>query len=325
VLAFEASPSDVACVQAKLNFYNPTQNLLTRLFTAEYSLWFDLILPGLQACGCPIPLGGTSNHFRLATLKALGGWDAFNVTEDCDLGVRLAKRGWRTAMLDSTTLEEANSRFKNWLPQRTRWIKGYIQTYFVHMRRPSRFGSRGWLEPRLWGFQMVVAGKVFSTLVNPLLWALTLVYFAFRPIVGSTIEAFFPAPVLYVGVVCLLFGNFLYLYYYMVGCARRSQYDLIKFVFIAPFYWAAISAAAWMAVYRFVRQPHYWAKTSHGLHLVSRQGMAEAERTVGTLVDGGLLRPSGAAAGELVAVREDVAAPGLSKTARGGFRDRDAG
>ena len=314
-LAFEEAPPDLACIQAKLNFYNPNQNLLTRLFTAEYCLWFDLILPGLQACNCPIPLGGTSNHFKRTTLVSLGGWDAFNVTEDCDLGVRLSKRGLRTAMLDSPTLEEANSSLRNWLPQRTRWIKGYIQTYFVHMRKPAAFGSRGWLEPRLWGFQLVVAGKVFSMLVNPLMWLLTLTYFAFRPIAGAAIEAFFPGPVLYVGAVCLLFGNFLHLYYYMVGCAKRNQYDLIKYVFAGPAYWIGISVAAWIAVYKFIRQPHYWAKTSHGLHLGNRAGLAEAERTVGLLIDGAYARAEYVKAedrdepryaGQSARVREDV-------------------
>jgi glycosyltransferase XagB len=289
VLAFEQSPPSIVCIQARLNFYNPNQNLLTRLFAAEYSLWFDLILPGLQACNCPIPLGGTSNHFKRSALQALGGWDAFNVTEDCDLGVRLAKRGFRTAILDSTTLEEANSELRNWFPQRTRWLKGYVQTYFVHMRFPRAFGPRSWREPKLWAFQLIVGGKVFSMLVNPLMWALTFSYFALRPAIGSVIESFFPAPVLYIGVTCLVFGNFLSVYYYMVGCARRGHDDLIKYIFVAPLYWAAISVAAWMAVYKFARQPHYWAKTSHGLHLGNRDGLAEAESTVGQLVDGTLL------------------------------------
>src|SRR5439155_8784218 len=109
VLTFANHGSNLACVQAKLNFYNPEQNLLTRWFTAEYSLWFDLILPGLQRAGLSIPLGGTSNHFQIQTLRALGAWDAFNVTEDCDLGLRLARYHFETVILDSVTFEEANS------------------------------------------------------------------------------------------------------------------------------------------------------------------------------------------------------------------------
>ena len=127
----------VICAQAKLNFYNSHQNVLTRLFTTEYSLWFDLMLTGLQSARCPIPLGGTSNHFRVRHLRMLQGWDAFNVAEDCDLGIRIAQKDYATVIFNSTTFEEANSNLANWMRQRSRWIKGYMQTYFVHLRSPQ--------------------------------------------------------------------------------------------------------------------------------------------------------------------------------------------
>src|ERR1019366_10382530 len=138
-----------ACLQARLNFYNPIQKLLTRWFTIEYSLWFDLVLPGLQRLGFSLPLGGTSNHFRTSALKALGGWDAFNVTEDCDLGLKLAKYGFKTVMLNSTTYEEANSRIFSWIRQRSRWIKGYMQTYLVHTRHPLQMLRKGKIKESL--------------------------------------------------------------------------------------------------------------------------------------------------------------------------------
>jgi cellulose synthase/poly-beta-1,6-N-acetylglucosamine synthase-like glycosyltransferase len=131
---FSHAGNDVACIQSKLDYYNDTQNLLTRLFTLEYSLWFNLTLPGLQALNAPIPLGGTSNHYRAAALQAIGLWDSFNVTEDADMGIRIARKGYRTLIMDSTTFEEANSMTKNWFKQRSRWVKGYMQTYLVHLR-----------------------------------------------------------------------------------------------------------------------------------------------------------------------------------------------
>jgi cellulose synthase/poly-beta-1,6-N-acetylglucosamine synthase-like glycosyltransferase len=130
----KAGKSRVACLQAKLNYFNARQNALTRFFTLEYTNWFDLYLPGLHALWAPIPLGGTSNHFRTDILQQVGGWDPFNVTEDCDLGMRLARRGYSTEVLDSTTWEEANCRIGNWTRQRSRWIKGYVQTHLVHSR-----------------------------------------------------------------------------------------------------------------------------------------------------------------------------------------------
>jgi glycosyltransferase involved in cell wall biosynthesis/O-antigen/teichoic acid export membrane protein len=266
VLAFKKLPENVVCVQAKLNFYNPNQNLLTRLFTAEYSLWFDLVLTGLQSLNGPIPLGGTSNHFRTKDLHLLKGWDAFNVTEDCDLGLRLFKRGYRTAIVESTTLEEANSDLRNWYNQRSRWIKGYIQTYLVHMRRPGEFFD-DLKRPHVITFQLNVGGKILSMFINPIMWLITIVYFVFRSQVGPFIESFFPSFILYLGVFSFVVGNFLYLYYYLIGCAKRGQFGLIKYALLVPFYWLGMSVAAWRAVYEIMVKPHYWAKTVHGLHL----------------------------------------------------------
>jgi glycosyltransferase XagB len=266
VLAFAKAPAGTVCMQAKLNFYNPTQNLLTKVFTSEYSLWFDLVLPGLQSLDAPIPLGGTSNHFRTKDLIKLQGWDAFNVTEDCDLGIRLAKKGFKTAIFNSTTWEEANSQYKNWYRQRSRWIKGYMQTFLVHMRQWRIFFKNRKVGDLLY-FQLTVGGKVVSLFLNPLMWGLTVVYFAFRPAFGHTIESFFPSPVLYMGVFSFVFGNFFYLYRCMIGSAKRNFDGLIKYTFLVPFYWLGMSLAAWKAVFEMAFKPHYWAKTAHGFHL----------------------------------------------------------
>lgn len=265
-LGFKKSPPNVLCLQAKLNYFNPNQNILTRLFTAEYSLWFDVSLPGLQSINTSIPLGGTSNHFRRQDLVDLRGWDPFNVTEDCDLGVRLFVKGFRTAIIDSVTLEEANSNFKNWLRQRSRWIKGYMQTYLVHMRNPFNFLKKnGWHAVI---FQLVVGGKIAFMLINPLLWITTIAYFTLTEYVGETIRSLFPIWIFYIAVVSLVFGNFLFVYYYMIGCAKRNHYQLIKYVFFVPIYWIMVSMAAVIAIYQLFVKPHYWEKTHHGLHLL---------------------------------------------------------
>ncbi|MBM4034451.1 MAG: glycosyltransferase [Planctomycetes bacterium] len=169
--------SQTVCLQAKLNYYNTDQNLLTKWFTMEYSTWFDLFLPGIHRLGSPIPLGGTSNHFRTDVLKKIGGWDPFNVAEDCDLGIRLHKMGYRTEVLDSTTWEEANSRLWNWVRQRSRWVKGYIQTHLVHIRNPFkafwRLGVAG-----TFGFLTSVGGLSLMLILNPIFWLLLLFYAA---------------------------------------------------------------------------------------------------------------------------------------------------
>jgi cellulose synthase/poly-beta-1,6-N-acetylglucosamine synthase-like glycosyltransferase len=203
------------------------------------------------------------------------------VTEDADLGMRLVKQGYRTAVIQSITLEEANSNLKNWFWQRTRWIKGYIQTYFVHMRTPQDF-LRNWKEPHYITFQLVIGGKVMSMFINPLMWVVTVSYFVFRPQIGTFIDSFYPAPILYMGLISLLLGNFLYAYYYMVGCVKHGHDELVKYLWLVPFYWLAMSVAAWVAFYQFVVKPHHWSKTQHGLHIGNKKaftydGISEEE------------------------------------------------
>lgn len=268
-LAFKKVPKEVICLQAKLNYFNPRQNLLTRFFTAEYSLWFDVILTGLQSIETTIPLGGTSNHFRTKDLIRLEGWDPFNVTEDADLGIRLFRKGFRTAMIDSLTLEEANSNLKNWLRQRSRWIKGYMQTYLVHLRSISSFTKERGRHALF--FHLVLGGKIAFIFLNPIMWITTISYFALNSLVGSTIEVLFPSWVFYMAGFSLVFGNFLFMYYYMIGTFKQGSYSTIKYVYLVPFYWILISLAGCIALFQLLFRPHYWEKTIHGLHLSKKK------------------------------------------------------
>ncbi len=269
VLAFSKHGPEAACVQAKLNFYNIQQNILTRWFTAEYSVWFDLILPGLQRAKFSLPLGGTSNHFRTAVLRALGGWDAYNVTEDCDMGLRLAHYHFKTIVLNSTTLEEANSQVKNWIRQRSRWIKGYMQTYLVHMRQPLKDLQQGRFYDLL-SLQIVVGSGTCMLFLNPLMWIMLIIYLAFQPWISGIYQILFPTPILYIGVFCLIFGNFFYIYLYILACLKRKHYSLMKWALLIPCYWGLISIAGMLALFELLVKPHYWQKTIHGLHLKSK-------------------------------------------------------
>jgi len=270
IVAFERSPEHVVCVQAKLNYFNSEQNALTKWFTTEYSTWFDLFLPGLDAAGAPIPLGGTSNHFKLDALRHVGGWDPFNVTEDADLGLRIFKLGGATVVVDSTTFEEANSVVDNWIRQRSRWVKGYIQTYLVHMRNPvllfKQLGPAGFLS-----FQLVIGGTFFGFLLNPVLWTLTGVWFMTK---WEVIQEIFPTYVYYMGATSLYVGNFAFAYMNVAGCLRRRYYSLVKWALLSPVYWVLMSIAAWKGFLQLFYRPFYWEKTVHGLSNVS--GLAAA-------------------------------------------------
>ncbi|TQS40312.1 glycosyltransferase [Cryptosporangium phraense] len=260
-VAFADLPPGVVCLQAKLAYFNHDQNIITNWFTTEYAMWFEQMLPGLVRQDAPIPLGGTSNHFRTDVLRRLGGWDPFNVTEDADLGVRLHRAGYRTLVLDSVTLEEANSDAINWLKQRSRWYKGYLQTWLVHSRHPIQLtreiGLLGLLR-----FNLFVGGTPLLALLNPVLWALTLMWF-----VGELgfIDRLFPTWLYFIGLACLVLGNFTFVYCNVVAARVTGIPSLVSRALLSPAYWVLMSLAACKALVQLVVAPSFWEKTTHGL------------------------------------------------------------
>lgn len=267
-VAFDRLPAETACVQARLAFHNGGQNLLTAWFTADYALWFGFVLPGLMRGDAPIPLGGTSNHLRRAILDEIGAWDPFNVTEDADLGVRIAESGYRTAVLDSVTWEEANSDPVNWIRQRSRWYKGYLQTWLVHMRRPVRLwrmlGPTGFAR-----FTTLLAGTPLIASLNMVFWLITLAWLLGQP---HAVQEQFPAYVYFPALFCLVFGNSAVLYMNLVACRESRLTVLLLAALTTPLYWLLMSVAAIKGTYQLISKPSYWEKTFHGL-----PGTAETE------------------------------------------------
>lgn len=262
VIAFRKHPEHFVCFQAALNYFNARENLMTKLFTLEYSYWFDYLLPGLDRLQLPIPLGGTSNHFRTRILKDLGGWDPFNVTEDADLGIRACANGFHVGIINSTTFEEANSRYGNWIRQRSRWIKGYMQTALVYNRHPirmlGRIGLKNWL-----GFQLFIAGTPLLFLCNPIVWGFFLLWLCTGT---KALDPFFPPLLVYIGLFNLIIGNFLGIYLNMIAVYRRKLYSLLPAALLNPIYWLFFhSIAAYKALWQLVSNPFYWEKTDHGL------------------------------------------------------------
>lgn len=257
--AFARCPENIACIQAKLGYYNTDWNLLTKCFTAEYATWFGLCLPGLDRLEAPIPLGGTSNHFKLDVLRKVGGWDEYNVTEDCDLGLRLFSRGWRTRILESTTWEQACPSLPFWIKQRSRWVKGYMQTYFIHTRDIFNFHKKMGFWNSL-QFHLLIGGTFLSQLINPLYWIMTLLWLFVSP---EGLDQFFPAPIFAMGSFCLFFGNFIFAYTSAIACVRRGVGNIARYAIIMPFYWMLMSIAAWKGFLQLFWRPHHWEKTKH--------------------------------------------------------------
>ncbi|MCH7402724.1 glycosyltransferase family 2 protein [Belliella kenyensis] len=277
---FKKISEEYVVVQCALNYFNKKENLLTRLFTLEYSYWFDYMLPGLDNLDVPIPLGGTSNHFRFDKLMELGGWDGFNVTEDADLGLRAYAKSYKVTVLDSTTLEEANNDFFNWIRQRSRWIKGYMQTFLVHMRNPlklyKKVGLKGFLS-----FQFFIGGTFFTFLVYPVLLVFLLfILFLYTglldkmvfwndveisEIILGNVRLFFPDWLVILSVFNFVVGNLMMIYVNMIAVFRRKAYSLMLFSLINPFYWLMHSVSAYKGLIQLITKPFYWEKTNHGL------------------------------------------------------------
>ncbi|MFC1402545.1 MULTISPECIES: glycosyltransferase [Streptacidiphilus] len=267
-LAFTRADGDTVCVQAALNYWNAEENALTRMFTLEYSFWFDYMLPGLDDLRLPIPLGGTSNHFRTDALRRLGGWDPFNVTEDADLGVRAAAEGWRVSVVGSTTYEEANRAYGNWIRQRSRWVKGYLQTLLVHLRAPVRLTRTIGLGQTL-AFVLLIGGTPAGFLAAP---PLLLLFVCSLLVPTNRLIEVLPAWLLAVSMIDLVIGNTAMIYVGMMGAFRRRRYRLVPWALLTPLYWLLHCAAAYKALWQLITRPHYWEKTTHGLSTVSHPG-----------------------------------------------------
>ena len=256
---FARDPSGrLACLQAPLRIRRSCASgaspFFDRQFAAEYAALFETALPGLARLGLPFPLGGTSNHFRVTALRAVGGWDPWNVTEDADLGFRLWARGWRLGVIGRPTWETPPGGLQHWLPQRVRWQKGYLQTWGVHTRRPWRLGVRGLAALTL----TVGAGLASAAIHGPSLAWLTA---AALVALGAGLPP--PTPLLALSV--LVLGAAAAWLSCLVGSRRAGAPYGVADMLVAPAYWSLLSLAFVHAVWRLVREPFAWDKTSHSV------------------------------------------------------------
>jgi glycosyltransferase XagB len=255
-----AADRGLDCLQARLTIRNADDSWLSKLFAAEYAVLFDLINPGLCALGLPIALGGSSNHFRFASLTRVGGWDAWNVAEDADLGVRLARFGYRVGSLNSDTSEEAPRELGNWFRQRVRWQKGWMQTSIVHAREPLALVSDLGLHQTL-SATVLISGAVLSALFWPV-FALDVLMRAFEAGQGVA-SAWREATDVFVYILALA-GIWSMLVPATVAAKLRGLNLNAATLALSPVYYSLVSLAAWVAILDLVRRPHFWAKTEHG-------------------------------------------------------------
>ncbi len=256
---FAAVGADTACLQGRLDYYNADHNLLSRLFAIEYAVWFRVILPGVERLGLFVPLGGTTLFLRRTALEKVGGWDAHNVTEDAELGLRLARGGYRTELLETTTFEEANAAVLPWIRQRSRWQKGYLMTWAMAMRAPlSIWRDLGTV--RFVAMHVQILFAVAGFLVAPLLWSLMVKPFGVAHPLDATV-----GPMGY-GVLATIFVASLCLSIATAIRATRARHlrGLRPYILLSEMYFLLATLSAWRAAAEMVLRPFWWAKTEHG-------------------------------------------------------------
>lgn len=256
---FTQASEDVVCLQGVLDYYNPRTNWRSRCFTIEYNSWFRVILPGIARLGLVVPLGGTTFFFRREKLLELGGWDAHNVTEDADLGVRLSRAGYRTEMVDTATFEEANFRAWPWVKQRSRWLKGFMVTYLVHMRAPIHLLKElGVL--RFLGLQAFFLGTVGQFLLAPVLWLFWLTTFG----LASPLDPVIPGKVMTILIALFVFAEITNVTIGILAVSARERRFLMPWVPTMPLYFPLGVLAAYKALWELAINPFFWDKTQHG-------------------------------------------------------------
>ena len=249
---FDSAGPDLACVQAPLVISNKRRSLIARIFAFEYSGLFRGMLPFLSRNELVLPLGGTSNHFDRAILDKIGGWDPFNVTEDADLGLVLRRFGYRTETISLPTYETGPETFREWLPQRTRWFKGWIQTWLVHMRNPRRLLDELGVGSFLVS-QILFAGMIASALAHPLL-LVTIGYLLVALLRGSF--STYGSILLGMDLASIVLGYAAFLMLGRSTLPRADRQGFARIVLFTPVYWMMLSLAAWRALWQLWRDPH---------------------------------------------------------------------
>ena len=255
---FAEDPS-LDALQGKLTIANWRDGWISFMFAVEYAALFELINPGLSALDLPVALGGTTNHFRTRSLLRVGGWDAWNVTEDADLGLRLARFGARVGALDSETVEEAPNEFGNWFRQRTRWQKGFMQTMIVHTREPLRYFRETGIVKGAAGLTLIV-GTVMTGLFGPA-FLMEALWRGFQEATGETSASRLADVYTYI---LTLTGLQALALPALVAMRKRGLRNYGRALLLMPLYYALISAATWVALYDLIRRPFHWHKTAHG-------------------------------------------------------------
>ncbi len=258
---FAVSDDKVACIQCVLDFYNPRTNWMSRCFTIEYAVLFRLILPALDRMKLPIPLGGTSVFFRREILEKLGRWDAFNVTEDADLGYRLYRMGYRCSWISTVTYEEANYRIVPWIKQRSRWLKGLFLTALVHFKHPVELSNKIGIFATLSMTCLIIIPWILCPLA-PVILPIWVLSFGLELPIYSTFPDWFTRAI----VITFIATEMMTVYLGFKATDTDQHKHLRVWLLTTILYWPIACFASYKALFEVFTRPVYWDKSEHGLN-----------------------------------------------------------
>jgi len=257
VIALNAHP-EWAGVQAPLDYFNSHETLLTRQFTIEYAALFHVWIPFLSRLKLSFPMGGTSNHIRRSALRDTGGWDSYNVTEDADLSFRLAAHGWELGYIHPPTQEEAIRDIGPWIDQRSRWMKGFMQTWIAHMATPLT--PAGWAGiARQITLQITIGMTLLAGFVHVPAILATLTVLGIGKLLGLSINV----PAYFIGAMSMAY--FINIMIGAIGIIRAKKPGLLWMVPFMPIYWLFLFLPTLIAIWELGQKPFYWNKTQHGV------------------------------------------------------------
>ncbi len=260
VAAFRGDPT-LDYIHCRIDVYNPNRNWITKMYTAEFSFFYNFFLPGLATVHSPTPISGHSVYFRREQLVKVGGWDAYNLAEDCDIGIRMFRNGYKRAtVLDSYSWEQSTTNIFSWMKQRTRWMQGFVQTSMVNLRFPALlWKDLGGLRNMVL-FLFHVPGGVFLNGLNLAQWGMLVFWYATS---DPIIQSIFTDVLLYLSVVSFILGNIIFTYFNLIGLFYRKYYSFVGQALFSPVYWIMLSFATVRAIIRFFLQESTWDKTTH--------------------------------------------------------------
>ncbi|MEO0496680.1 MAG: glycosyltransferase family 2 protein [Pseudomonadota bacterium] len=263
---FQSGDASLACLQSPLAISNGGRGFISMMFALEYAALFKVFLPAMARMGLAFPLGGTSNHFRRSALEEVGAWDPHNVTEDADLGLRLARHGYYSNVLTMPTYEEAPVHLRVWIRQRTRWLKGWAKTWLIHMREPAQFVRQA--GGRTAAVSMVLfGGTLLAALLHPWIYILLILLVVPDSQLFQDGQRWLLAiDIANVGIAMLVQYTFVVLAVRRAPWVQRSGHGMRRWWPIGmPLYWLLATWAAWRALGQLFTDPHGWEKTPHGL------------------------------------------------------------